>query len=105
MSSQLILYNAGISTEGSGLRVAALTTTGARLVRPHGILLCLLRLGKGVAKFPDKGDHPDAYGDGDPARDDYILHTHFLRADARDALPAWHHLFAYPQSQHAAQLV
>ncbi len=51
-------------------RVAALMATGARPVRPDGVRLDLYRSCEGVAKFPDKGDHPEAYGQSDPTRDD-----------------------------------
>jgi hypothetical protein len=54
----------------SRLRVAALTATGARLVRPYGVRLYLFRSWEGVAKFQDEADHPYAHGEGDPARDD-----------------------------------
>lgn len=43
------------------------------------------RSGKGTAQLPDQGDHPDAGGERDSARDDYALHMPFLRTDTLDA--------------------
>ena len=87
------------------LRVVASTAIEARLIQSGGGQCEVLRACEGVAQFPDKGDHPEAYGESDPARDDYVLHTPVLRADAPDAPLVWRPLLVGTRGQHAAQRV